>query len=151
MLQGYGHIDDVLNGGVEVIVGSDTHNIEQDWWQSIVACHRYLKDRLEKIVDILLKQQNRLEDQLENGTVLEENLKWTLLRLTAINHALDLIIEKLPVTIKYCKVDSIRSDGDKNRKNYYYASLGGGLRASNRVESIRELKHMPLYSEWVDA
>lgn len=55
LLQGYGHIDDALNGGVEVIVGSDTHNIEQDWWQSILACHRYLKDRLEKNADILLK------------------------------------------------------------------------------------------------
>lgn len=46
LLQGYEEINDVLTSGVEVIVGSDTHSIEQDWWSSIVACHNYLKDTL---------------------------------------------------------------------------------------------------------
>lgn len=41
--QGYEQIDDILNSGIEVIVGSDTHNIEEDWWQNIVVCHKLFK------------------------------------------------------------------------------------------------------------
>lgn len=151
LLQGYEKIDDVLTSGVEVIVGSDTHSIEQDWWRGIVACHNYLKDRRERIIDTLLKQQSRLEEEFERGTVREENVEWVVLNLAALNHTLDLLIQHLPVSIRYCKVDSIRSDTDKSRKNYYYGSLGGGLRASDKVSSVRELKYTPLYSEWVDA
>ncbi len=151
LLQGYEQIDDVLTGGIEVIVGSDTHNIEADWWQSIVACHNYLKDRLEANIDILLKQQSALEEQIDNRAVMEENLEWVLLKLTVINHTLDVLIGKLLVVIKYCKIDSIKSDVDKHRKNYYYASLSGGLRVSDKVEAIAVLKDTLLYNQWVEA
>ncbi|WP_410497162.1 PHP domain-containing protein [Cellulosilyticum sp. ST5] len=42
LLQGYGQIEDVLHQGIEVVVGSDTHSIDMDWWTNMVAAHEYL-------------------------------------------------------------------------------------------------------------
>ena len=42
LLQGYGQIADVLDSGIEVIVGSDTHAIETDWLSNLVSAHNYL-------------------------------------------------------------------------------------------------------------
>lgn len=42
LLQGYGQIEDILGSGIEIIVGSDTHAIETDWWHNLISAHNYL-------------------------------------------------------------------------------------------------------------
>lgn len=42
LLQGYGQIEDVLGSDVEIIVGSDSHTIESDWWSNLTSTHDYL-------------------------------------------------------------------------------------------------------------
>lgn len=44
VLQGYEQIDDVLLKGIEIIVGSDTHSMEDEWLGCITTAHEFIKD-----------------------------------------------------------------------------------------------------------
>lgn len=43
VLRGCEQIDHVLNSGIEVIVGSDTYNIEKVFWKNMVVFHKLFK------------------------------------------------------------------------------------------------------------
>lgn len=150
LIQGYGQIEDVLVSGVEVVVGSDTHSIEEDWWTNLVAAHNYISNTCKALVEKRLGNQMELEKKLIN-VANEEEARVYSKQLDEVNNGIDSLIKRLPVALEYCKVESIRSDTNKMQWDYYYASLGGGLWASSRCESIQKLQHIKLYHTWVDA
>lgn len=57
LIQGYGQIEDILVSGVEVVIGSDTHSIEEDWWTNLVAAHDYLSNTSKAILESYLVEQ----------------------------------------------------------------------------------------------
>lgn len=44
VLQGFEHINDVILKGIEIIVGSDTHEFEDEWLGSIRTAHQFIRD-----------------------------------------------------------------------------------------------------------
>lgn len=44
VLQGYEQINDVLFKGIEIIVGTDTHSMEDEWLDCITTAHEFIED-----------------------------------------------------------------------------------------------------------
>lgn len=44
VMQGFEHINDVLSRGIEIVVGSDTHSIEDEWLEGIRTAHKFIGD-----------------------------------------------------------------------------------------------------------
>lgn len=44
VLQGFEDVNDVLSRGIEIVVGSDTHSIEDEWLGGIRTAHKFIDD-----------------------------------------------------------------------------------------------------------
>lgn len=44
VLQGFEDVNDVLSRGIEIVVGSDTHSIEDEWLEGIRIAHKFIGD-----------------------------------------------------------------------------------------------------------